>query len=68
MKAKTLLVISSFIGFLAATSAVKVDICHNVDNNPHTITVALPAACAHIMMHSGDKFGTCDEPENSDAR
>ena len=68
MKAKTLLVISSFIGFLAATSAVKVDICHNVDNNPHIINVALPAACAHLMMHSSDKIGSCDETENSDAR
>ncbi len=68
MKAKTLLVISSFIGFLAATSAVKVDICHNVDNNPHTITVALPAACAHLLMHPSDTLGSCDERVNLDTR
>ncbi|MBT8266684.1 MAG: hypothetical protein KJO41_11645 [Bacteroidia bacterium] len=61
MKTKSLLF--SIIGatLLLGSSAIKVDVCHNVDNNPHVINVALPAAAAHLLQHSGDSLGDCVE-------
>ena len=44
-----------------ASSAIKVDVCHNVDNNPHVINIAIPAAISHLIQHSGDKLGECEE-------
>ena len=59
MKSKISLFLTLSIGLFIAASAIKVDICHNVDNNPHTINVALPAAAAHLLQHPGDTLGAC---------
>lgn len=61
MKSKTLLSTTLAIGLLAGASAIKVDICHNVDNNPHIINIALPAAAAHMLQHENDSWFTCDD-------
>ena len=60
MKSRTLLISTIAIGFIAGASAIKVDVCHNVDNNPHTINIALPAAAAHLLQHENDSLGSCE--------
>ena len=59
MKNKLILTGISFIGLFAATSALKVTICHNVDNNPHAITIAASAAVAHFLQHPNYTLGDC---------
>lgn len=39
----------------------KVSVCHNVENNPHEISVALPALQAHLAH--GDVPVPCPLPE-----
>ncbi|RLD26236.1 MAG: hypothetical protein DRI75_12110 [Bacteroidetes bacterium] len=64
MKSKKILTITLALGLIAATSAIKVDVCHNVDNNPHVINIALPGAVAHLFQHSGDSLGSCGDDSN----
>ncbi|NNC45096.1 MAG: hypothetical protein HKN99_04365 [Winogradskyella sp.] len=64
MKSKTSLILSLGIGLIAATAAIKVDVCHNVDNNPHVINIALPAALAHLLQHENDSLGQCSSEED----
>ena len=59
MKSKNFLVLTLSIGLIAGAAAFKVDVCHNVDNNPHVINIALPAAIAHMLQHPNDKLGGC---------
>ncbi len=66
MKSKTFLFTTLLIGMLAGFSAIKVDVCHNVNNNPHTINIALPAAVAHLIQHEGDSLGTCKDAQKDD--
>ncbi|HLT52388.1 MAG TPA: hypothetical protein VKZ97_00755 [Flavobacteriaceae bacterium] len=66
MKSRTVLYSLVVVSAIGALSAVKVDVCHNVDNNPHTINIALPAAMAHLMQHEGDTLGSCDDIPNEE--
>jgi hypothetical protein len=66
MKTKITLRIAILLGMIAMAAAVKVDICHNVDNNPHTINIALPAAVAHMLQHPSDTFGSCEDEDNAE--
>lgn len=59
MKTKSFITGLIAIGLIASLSAFKVDICHNVDNNPHVINISLPAAVMHLLKHEGDKLGSC---------
>lgn len=61
MKPRNFLILTLTIGLISGASAFKVDVCHNVDNNPHTINISLPAAISHILRHPGDSFGDCNE-------
>lgn len=49
---------------IAMASAVKMDVCHNVDNNPHTINIALPAVVAHLLQHPSDTLGSCEDADD----
>ncbi len=60
MKSKNFLTITLAIGLIAGASAFKVDVCHNVDHNPVTINIALPAAISHLIQHSEDSLGSCE--------
>ncbi|WP_435137789.1 hypothetical protein [Formosa sp. A9] len=54
--------ISLALGALAIAGQTKVTICHSVYGvNPHTITVAAPAAIAHFLQHPNDTFGSCGD-------
>jgi len=64
MKSKITLKIAIVIGMIAMASAIKVDVCHNVDNNPHTINIALPAAVAHFIQHPSDTTGSCEDADD----
>ncbi len=66
MKSKIILTVSLMIGTMIMAAAVKVDICHNVDNNPHVINVAIPAAIAHFIQHPNDTLGQCGEGGGGD--
>lgn len=50
------------IGLIAGASAFRVEICHNTNNNPVTIKVALPAATMHLLLHD-DYYGSCESDE-----
>ncbi|MCL6296531.1 hypothetical protein [Jejuia spongiicola] len=65
MKTKIFVTLMLTAGLLAGSSAIKVDVCHNVDNNPHVINIALPAAVMHLIQHSGDSLGNCSSGEES---
>ena len=54
---------SLITGFSAVTAAIKVDIWHNVDNNPHLINIALPAACTHMLQHENYQLFICDDED-----
>jgi hypothetical protein len=41
----------------SGTGQIKVTLCHNVERNPHTITIAQPAVQAHL--DHGDYLGPC---------
>jgi len=50
--------------FILKADHHKVDLCHVPPGNPenvHTINIALPAATAHLALHSGDYLGKCGE-------
>ncbi len=64
MKSKITLKIAIVIGMIAMASAVKMDVCHNVDNNPHTINIALPAVVAHLLQHPSDTLGSCEDVDD----
>jgi hypothetical protein len=69
MKSRKFLALTLALSLIAATSIFKVDICHNVDNNPHTINIAWPAAVAHLFQHPYDDWGSCGSSDDSgDAR
>ena len=50
-----MLTLSSIV-LLTSASAFKMEICHNENNNPVTIEVAVPSGIAHIILH-GDSVG-----------
>lgn len=64
MKTKIFVTLMLTAGLLAGSSAIKVDVCHNVDNNPHVINIALPAAVMHLIQHSGDSLGNCNSGDD----
>lgn len=54
--------ISLALGGLAIAGQTKVTICHSVyGNNPHSITIAAPAAIAHFLQHPSDTWGECGD-------
>jgi len=65
MRSKITFTIALTIGLFIAAAAIKVDVCHNVDNNPHVINIALPAAVAHFMQHESDTLGSCEADEDN---
>lgn len=66
MKTRISLGVVLGIGALAILGQTKVTLCHNVDHNPHTITVAAPAAVAHFLQHPSDTLGPCGESGGED--
>ena len=64
MKTKTSVMLTLTIGLFLMSFMIKVDVCHNVDNNPHTINIAWPAAVAHLIQHSGDSLGDCNKDDD----
>ena len=64
MKSK-IITSSLLIGSLLMTTLIKVDVCHNVDNNPHVINIALPAAVAHLIQHPSDSLGQCGDHDDT---
>ena len=60
MKSRNFLILTLALGLVAATSAHRVEICHNVNNNPVTIKVAYIASVVHLALHSRDYEGICD--------
>jgi len=54
MKPRNFLTLTLALGLIAGASAMKMDICHNTANNPHTINISIFALPAH-MAH-GDDF------------
>jgi hypothetical protein len=70
MKPSVLRIIIATLALAAVTSAFaqkkdsvspnepKVTMCHNIDNNPHSITVAQSAVAAHLAH--GDTLGSCE--------
>ncbi|MBT8310505.1 MAG: hypothetical protein HKN96_12560 [Flavobacteriaceae bacterium] len=64
MKSKITLTIL-IIGTIVMAAQVKVDVCHNVDNNPHVINIAWPAAVAHLIQHESDTLGSCGSDEDN---
>jgi hypothetical protein len=62
MKTRNFLMFTLAIGLIAGASAFKVEICHNTNNNPVTINIALPAAVMHLLLHD-DYKGSCETDE-----
>jgi hypothetical protein len=66
MKARNFLMFTLAVGLIAGASAFKVNVCHNVDHNPVTINIAIPAMISHLIQHPEDSLGLCktniDEP------
>ena len=48
MKQRNFLTLTLVLGLIAGASAMKVDICHNVNNNPHIINISVFAVPAHL--------------------
>ncbi len=65
MKTKMFVTLMLSAGLLAGSSAIKVDVCHNVDNNPHVINVSLAGAFYHLLQHPADSLGDCSSNEDS---
>lgn len=66
MKTRNFVTVILAIGLIAGASAFKMEICHNENNNPVTIRVAVPSAIAHIVLHGDSKrpCGISDEDES----
>jgi len=66
MKTRNFLTLTLALGLIAGASAMKMDICHNTANNPHTINISIFALPAH-MAH-GDSIGSCGSSNSDESR
>jgi hypothetical protein len=68
MKSKHFITLTLAIGLIVGSLAFKVDVCHNVDHNPVTISVSLPGAAYHLFQHSEDSLGSCGSADDDFSR